>query len=168
LRDIIDIILKVKANTISIEAANPRHEHEWRVWEEVKLPAGKVLVPGVVGHATDIVEHPQAIADRLVRYAKIVGRKMSWPAPTAASAQSRQRTNLLGEVRGDGRRRAAGDKRVVGEMKRLKLREFQQCSTHSKFGKWRYYEITNSQNHFGPRRPLPVLKSMASSPSTSK
>ena len=75
LRDIIDLILKVKANTISIEAANPRHEHEWRVWQEVKLPAGKVLVPGVVGHATDIVEHPQAVADRLVRYAKIVGRE---------------------------------------------------------------------------------------------
>jgi len=75
LRDIIDIILKVNANTISIEAANPRHEHEWRVWEEVKLPAGKVLVPGVVGHATDIVEHPQAIADRLVRYAKIIGKE---------------------------------------------------------------------------------------------
>ena len=75
LRDIIDIILKVNANTISIEAANPRHEHEWRVWEEVKLPAGKVLVPGVVGHATDIVEHPQAIADRLIRYAKIVGKE---------------------------------------------------------------------------------------------
>ena len=75
LRNIIDLILKVKANTISIEAANPRHEHEWRVWEEVKLPAGKVLVPGVVGHATDIVEHPQAIADRLVRYAKIIGRE---------------------------------------------------------------------------------------------
>jgi len=75
LRDIIDIILKVNADTISIEAANPRHEHEWRVWEEVKLPAGKVLVPGVVGHATDIVEHPQAIADRLVRYAKIVGKE---------------------------------------------------------------------------------------------
>jgi 5-methyltetrahydropteroyltriglutamate--homocysteine methyltransferase len=75
LRDIIDLILKVKANTISIEAANPRHEHEWRVWEEVKLPPGKVLVPGVVGHATDIVEHPQAIADRLIRYAKVVGRE---------------------------------------------------------------------------------------------
>jgi 5-methyltetrahydropteroyltriglutamate--homocysteine methyltransferase len=75
LHDIIDLILRVKANTISIEAANPRHEHEWRVWQEVKLPAGKVLVPGVVGHATDIVEHPQAIADRLVRYAKVVGRE---------------------------------------------------------------------------------------------
>jgi 5-methyltetrahydropteroyltriglutamate--homocysteine methyltransferase len=75
LKDIIDLILKVRANTISIEAANPRHEHEWRVWEEVKLSEGKVLVPGVVGHATDIVEHPRAIADRLVRYAKIVGRE---------------------------------------------------------------------------------------------
>jgi 5-methyltetrahydropteroyltriglutamate--homocysteine methyltransferase len=75
LRDIIDLILKVKASTISIEAANPRHEHEWRIWEDVKLPKGKVLVPGVVGHATDIVEHPQAIADRLVRYAKILGRE---------------------------------------------------------------------------------------------
>jgi 5-methyltetrahydropteroyltriglutamate--homocysteine methyltransferase len=75
LRDIVDLILKVKAATISIEAANPRHEHEWRVWEEIKLPQEKVLVPGMVGHATDIVEHPQAIADRLVRYAKIIGRE---------------------------------------------------------------------------------------------
>jgi 5-methyltetrahydropteroyltriglutamate--homocysteine methyltransferase len=65
----------VRANTYSIEAANVRHEHEWRVWEEVKLPEGKVLVPGVVGHATDIVEHPRLIADRLIRYAKIVGRE---------------------------------------------------------------------------------------------
>ncbi len=75
LRDIVDLILKVRANTYSIEASNPRHEHEWRVWEEVKLPAEKVLVPGVVGHATDIVEHPEVIANRLVRYAKIVGRE---------------------------------------------------------------------------------------------
>jgi 5-methyltetrahydropteroyltriglutamate--homocysteine methyltransferase len=75
LSDIIDLILKVKANTISIEAANPRHEHEWRVWGEVKLPEEKVLVPGVVGHATDIIEHPQTIADRLVRYARILGRE---------------------------------------------------------------------------------------------
>ncbi|HEY1268288.1 MAG TPA: cobalamin-independent methionine synthase II family protein [Candidatus Binatia bacterium] len=75
LRDIVDLILKVRANTYSIEAANVRHEHEWRVWEEVKFPDGKVLVPGVVGHATDIVEHPRLIADRLIRYAKIVGRE---------------------------------------------------------------------------------------------
>ena len=75
LRDIVDLILKVRADTYSIEASNPRHEHEWRVWEEVRFPEGKVLVPGVVGHATDIVEHPQVVADRLVRYAKLVGRE---------------------------------------------------------------------------------------------
>ncbi|HEV8342717.1 MAG TPA: cobalamin-independent methionine synthase II family protein [Candidatus Binatia bacterium] len=75
LKDIVDLILKVRADAYSIEASNPRHEHEWRVWEEVKLPEGKILVPGVVGHATDIVEHPQVIADRLVRYAKLVGRE---------------------------------------------------------------------------------------------
>jgi len=75
LRDIVDIILKVNANTYSIEASNPRHEHEWRVWEDVKFPRGKVIVPGVVGHATDIVEHPEVIAERLLRYARIVGRE---------------------------------------------------------------------------------------------
>jgi 5-methyltetrahydropteroyltriglutamate--homocysteine methyltransferase len=75
LRDIVDLILKVKANTYSIEASNPRHEHEWRVWEEVKFPDGKVIVPGVVGHATDIVEHPEVIAERISRYARIVGRE---------------------------------------------------------------------------------------------
>ena len=75
LKDIVDLNLKVRADTISIEAANVRHELEWRVWEEVKLPEGKVLVPGVVGHATDIIEHPRLVADRLVRYAGIVGRE---------------------------------------------------------------------------------------------
>jgi 5-methyltetrahydropteroyltriglutamate--homocysteine methyltransferase len=75
LRDIVDIILKVNANTYSIEASNPRHEHEWRVWEDVKFPQDKVIVPGVVGHATDIVEHPEVIAERLLRYARMVGRE---------------------------------------------------------------------------------------------
>lgn len=74
LGDIIDIILKVKAQVYSIEAANPRHQHEWRVWQEIKLPEGKSLMPGVVGHATDIIEHPRLIADRLVQYAGLVGR----------------------------------------------------------------------------------------------
>ena len=75
LKDIADIILKVRADAYSIEASNPCHEHEWRVWEEVKLPAGKILIPGVIGHYSDFIEHPQAIADRLTRYAKIVGRE---------------------------------------------------------------------------------------------
>jgi 5-methyltetrahydropteroyltriglutamate--homocysteine methyltransferase len=75
LEAIVDLILKVKAQVYSIEAANPRHDHEWRVWKSVRLPEGKSLMPGVVGHATDIIEHPRLVADRLVRYAKIVGKE---------------------------------------------------------------------------------------------
>jgi 5-methyltetrahydropteroyltriglutamate--homocysteine methyltransferase len=75
LNEIVDLVLKVRAGCYSIEASNPCHEHEWRVWEEVKLPEGKLLMPGVIGHYSDFIEHPRAIADRLVRYAKIVGRE---------------------------------------------------------------------------------------------
>ena len=75
LGDIIDIILNVKAQVYSIEAANPRHQHEWRVWQSVRLPEGKSFMPGVIGHATDIVEHPRLIADRLVQYAGLVGKE---------------------------------------------------------------------------------------------
>jgi len=73
LRDIVDLILSVPAGCYSIEAANPRHEHEWIVWEDAKLPDGATLMPGVVGHATDIIEHPELIAQRLTRYAQLVG-----------------------------------------------------------------------------------------------
>ncbi len=72
---IVDVALKVRAGCFSIEAANPRHDHEWRVWEHTKLPEGMTLMPGVVGHCTDIVEHPRLVADRLVRYAGLVGRE---------------------------------------------------------------------------------------------
>lgn len=75
LRDIIDLIFKVNAECYSIEAANPRHEWEWRVFEDVDLPEGKSLMPGVVGHYTDLIEHPQTVADRLVRYAHLVGKE---------------------------------------------------------------------------------------------
>jgi 5-methyltetrahydropteroyltriglutamate--homocysteine methyltransferase len=75
LKEIVGLILNVKAGAYSIEASNPCHDHEWRVWEETKLPDGKILIPGVIGHYSDFIEHPQAIADRLVRYAKIVGRE---------------------------------------------------------------------------------------------
>jgi 5-methyltetrahydropteroyltriglutamate--homocysteine methyltransferase len=71
----IDLILKVKAECYSVEAANTRHEHEWRAWQDVNLPEGKSVMPGVVGHISDMIEHPQLIADRLVRYAGIVGRE---------------------------------------------------------------------------------------------
>ena len=75
LKDIVNLVLKVKAGTYLIEGANPRHEHEWRVWESVKLPAGKVLAPGVISHATSVVEHPELVAERIVRVAKLVGRE---------------------------------------------------------------------------------------------
>jgi 5-methyltetrahydropteroyltriglutamate--homocysteine methyltransferase len=75
LEDIVDLILEVRAGAYSLEAANPRHEHEWRVWEKVKLPPEKILIPGVITHHVITVEHPQVIADRIVRYAKIVGRE---------------------------------------------------------------------------------------------
>lgn len=75
LRDVIDIIFKVDAGSFSIEASNPRHEHEWNVFEEVKLPEGATLVPGVIGHCTDFIEHPDLVAERLVRYANLVGRE---------------------------------------------------------------------------------------------
>lgn len=73
LEDILDLILQVRAGAYSIEAANPRHEHEWRVWQGGRLPKGKILIPGVVTHHTITVEHPRLIADRIVRYAKLVG-----------------------------------------------------------------------------------------------
>jgi 5-methyltetrahydropteroyltriglutamate--homocysteine methyltransferase len=75
LRDIADLMLSVRAQAYSIEASNPVHEHEWQVWKEIKLPDGKILIPGVIGHYCDFIEHPQLVADRLVRYAGVVGRE---------------------------------------------------------------------------------------------
>jgi 5-methyltetrahydropteroyltriglutamate--homocysteine methyltransferase len=74
-KDIIDLVLRVRVGGYSLEMANPRHEHEWRVWETAKLPDGKTLLPGLVSHATNIVEHPELVAERIVRLAKLVGRE---------------------------------------------------------------------------------------------
>jgi 5-methyltetrahydropteroyltriglutamate--homocysteine methyltransferase len=73
--DIVDLMLEVKAECYSIEAANARHEHEWKIWGDVKLPEGKTLMPGVVSHATNVVEHPELVADRIVQYAGLIGRE---------------------------------------------------------------------------------------------
>jgi len=75
LKDIVDLILKVKVGAYVIEGANPRHEHEWKVWKDVKLGYGQVLIPGVISHATNVVEHPELVAERIVRLAQIVGRE---------------------------------------------------------------------------------------------
>jgi 5-methyltetrahydropteroyltriglutamate--homocysteine methyltransferase len=75
LKDIVGLMLRVNAGAYSFEAANPRHEHEYHVWEDVRLPDGKALIPGVITHASNIVEHPDLIAERIIRYAKLVGRE---------------------------------------------------------------------------------------------
>ena len=87
LKDIVDLVLKVKAGTYLIEGANPRHAHEWRVWESVKLPQGKVLAPGMISHATNVVEHPELVAERIVRLAKIVGRERVMASTDCGFAQ---------------------------------------------------------------------------------
>lgn len=73
LKDILDLMLKIDAQAYTYEASNVRHSHEWRIWEEVKLPEGKIIAPGVVGHYTDLIEHPDLVAERLVRLAELVG-----------------------------------------------------------------------------------------------
>ena len=83
LKDIVDIMLKINAGAYSFEAANPRHEHEYHVFERVKLADGKILIPGVISHTTNLVEHPELVAERIVRFAKIVGRETSSREPTA-------------------------------------------------------------------------------------
>jgi len=75
LKDIVDLILKMKVGAYVIEGANPRHEHEWRVWETAKLPPDRLLIPGVISHATNVVEHPELVAERIVRLARLIGRE---------------------------------------------------------------------------------------------
>lgn len=75
LKDLVDILLRAKPNALSIVSANGRHEHEWKVWQEVKLPEGKVLIPGVIDNTTNIVEHPEVVADRIVRWGELLGRE---------------------------------------------------------------------------------------------
>ncbi len=109
LEKLVDLMLKVRAQGYLIEAANARHEHEYALWERVKLPAGKILIPGVVSHATDVIEHPELVAQRIRRFAKLVGagerdcrRRLRLRRPHASA-------DRLGEAGGAGtRRRACG------------------------------------------------------------
>src|SRR5260221_12439718 len=88
MKDIVDLMLQVNVGAYQFEAANPRHEHEWVVWKDVKLPPGKKLIPGVISHATNIVEHPELVAQRLVRLANIVGRDNVMAGTDCGFAQS--------------------------------------------------------------------------------
>jgi methionine synthase II (cobalamin-independent) len=75
MRDIVEVMLAVKCRAYSFEAANVRHEHEWKVWQDVKLPDGKLILPGIVSHATNVVEHPELVAERITRFANAVGKE---------------------------------------------------------------------------------------------
>jgi len=75
MRDIVDVMLAIDASAYSFEAGNVRHEHEWKVWQDVKLPDGKLMLPGVVSHATNVVEHPELVCERIMRFANVVGRE---------------------------------------------------------------------------------------------
>jgi 5-methyltetrahydropteroyltriglutamate--homocysteine methyltransferase len=95
LSDIIEYVLKIDAGSYSFEAANPRHEHEYHLFETVKLPEGKVLAPGMITHASNIVEHPELIAERIVRFAKLVGRENVMAAADCGfSSQALYRTEV--------------------------------------------------------------------------
>ena len=115
LKDIIDLIFRVQAGSFSIEASNPCHEHEWRVFEEAKLPAGATLVPGVVGHCTDFIEHPDLVAERLVRYARLVGRENVLAGTDCGIGTRVGHPSICwAKFEALGRGRAAGDKDPVG------------------------------------------------------
>ena len=88
MKDIVDLMLQVNVGAYQFEAANPRHEHEWVVWRSVKLPPGKVLIPGVISHATNIVEHPELVAQRIVRLAELVGKENVMGGTDCGFAQS--------------------------------------------------------------------------------
>ena len=120
LKDIVDIILGMKVGAFVIEGANPRHEHEWRVWETAKASGGKVLIPGVISHATNVVEHPELVAERIVRLAKLVGprerdRRHRLRLRPGAVPSPRPPEHHVGKARRPGRRRADCERAAVAE-----------------------------------------------------
>ena len=122
LADIIDIVFPAQPEAISLEAANPRHAHEWTVFERVKLPDGKVLIPGVIESKSNFIEHPELIAQRIARYAKLVGRENVIAGSDCGyrhlgrAGRGRSRCGL-GEARGDGGRRARSHHASSGSRK---------------------------------------------------
>ena len=116
LSEFVDIVLSINAGAYSIEAANPRHEWEWEVWKDVKLPDGKVLIPGVMAHCTDHVEHPRLIAQRLVRYASLVGREnVIAGSDCGLGSRVGDPLILLGQTASRSRRARASHRRSYGD-----------------------------------------------------
>jgi 5-methyltetrahydropteroyltriglutamate--homocysteine methyltransferase len=113
----VDLMLQIDAGAYSIEASNPRHEHEWQIWQDVKLPDGKLLIPGVVSHCVMLVEHPDLVAQRIVRFAGLVGRERVIASNDCGFATSGPPRRRLGQTRSLGRRVAARQRAIVGRQK---------------------------------------------------
>ena len=105
---IVDLMLQVKAQCYSFEAANVRHEHEWKLWNDVKLPDGKMILPGVVSHSTNLVEHPELVAERIMRFAERGRPRECHRRHRLRPWRPRARRDRLGQARRPGRGRAAG------------------------------------------------------------
>ena len=119
-KHLLDIILKINAGAYSFEAANPRHEHEWKIWGNAKLPKDKVLIPGVISHSTVLVEHPELVAERIVKFASLVGKERVIAGSdcgfaTFAGSEGGPSEHRLGEDAGADRRRADGEQGIVEE-----------------------------------------------------
>ena len=119
-KHLLDIILKIKAGAYSFEAANPRHEHEWKIWGNAKLPKDKVLIPGVISHSTVLVEHPELVAERIGRFASLVGqgardRRLRLRLRDLRRQQGGPPVDRLGEAQGADRWRASGVQGIVEE-----------------------------------------------------
>ena len=118
--DIVDLMLEVNASAYSFEAANARHEHEWRVWEDVTLPDGKVILPGIVTHSTNVVEHPELVAERIGRFAGLVGAGERDRLDRLRARRANPPADRLGEARvarpGRGDREQAGLSRPLDSM----------------------------------------------------
>ena len=96
LRDIVEVVLRARPTALSFPGANPRHEHEWKIWKDVALPADKIIIPGVIDSTSNFVEHPELVAERLVRYASVVRRERVIVASAPSRAGSRWTPRLCG------------------------------------------------------------------------
>ena len=112
--DIVDVMLAINAGAYSFEAANARHEHEWKVWQDVKLPDGKVILPGVVSHSTNVVEHPELVADRIARFAEAVGRENVIAVDRLRPRRPGPPADRLGQARRPGQGRRVGHRAALG------------------------------------------------------
>ena len=120
-RHLIDIILKIRAGAYSFEGANPRHEHEWQVWRDAKVPDGRILIPGVISHSTVLVEHPELIAERIAKYARLHGtrerdRRRRLRLRHLRDLEGSPFLDRVGQIQGPARRRADREPAVVGAL----------------------------------------------------